>query len=231
MSMFNSAELISDLKALNKISQTLNRAVDVQTALESSLQQLVQLMGLETGWIFINNPDATDRWAGRGFELGATVKLPPALDLESKNAWDKGCNCQAYCRDGQLDEAYNEVRCSRLAESIGERNGLGVHATTPLKSGSRVLGILNVAAKDWESFDDRTLTLLTTVGDQMGTAMERALFHDMLSEQYIQEQSALLALSQKLLKRSSLEGLETFIVSEARRLLDVDAMRHSPTGY
>ena len=221
--MSNSAELVSDLKALNKISQTLNRAVDVRTALESSLHQLVKLMGLETGWIFIHNPAAAERWAGRGFELGAYVDLPPALAIENNHVWDKGCNCQTFCTDGKLDEAYNEVRCSRLAESIGDRRDLGIHATTPLKSGSRILGILNVVAKDWESFDDRSLTLLTTVGDQMGVAMERALLHDMLSEQYFQEQSALLALSQKLLKRSTLEGLETFIVSEARRLLDVDA--------
>ena len=65
--MSNKTTLISDLKTLNQIAQTLNRAVDVRTALQSSLEQLVQLMGLETGWIFIHEPAALERWAGRGF--------------------------------------------------------------------------------------------------------------------------------------------------------------------
>ena len=221
--MSDTSKLIGDLEALNKISQTLNRAVDVRTALESSLPQLVQLMGLETGWIFVHNPLAENRWAGRGYELAAHYQLPPSLVLENRSAWDKGCNCQAYCNKGELSEAYNEVRCSRLAESIGARNGLYVHASTPLQSGSKVLGILNVAAPTWESFDERALTLLTTVGAQMGVALERAQLHDMLSEQRLQEQSALLAMSQNLLRRSSLEGLESFIVNETLKLIDVDA--------
>jgi sigma-B regulation protein RsbU (phosphoserine phosphatase) len=221
--MSNKTTLISDLKILNQIVQTLNRAVDVRTALESSLEQLVQLMGLETGWIFIHEPAAFERWAGRGFQLAAHYQLPPALDLLSKDAWDKGCSCQNHYDKGSLDEAYNEIRCSRLAESKGDRHGLSVHASSPLQSGSRVLGILNIAAKDWASFDERTLAMLTTVGAQIGIALERARLHDMLRKQRIQEQSALLTFSQKLLRGSSLESLEMFIVDEARRLLDVDA--------
>ncbi len=221
--MIENSELINDLKALNKISQTLNRALDVRTALESSLQQLVQLMGLKTGWIFVDKPASVNRWAGPGYELAAHYQLPPALDLERREAWDKGCNCQASCKKGELNEAYNEVKCSRLKESKGERNGLSVHASTPLQSGSKILGILNVAAPTWDSFNERALALLTTVGEQMGVTLERAQLHDMLRERRVQEQSALLALSEKLLKRSSLEGLEYFIVNETQKLLHVDA--------
>jgi len=221
--MSNKTTLISDLKTLNQIAQTLNRAVDVRTALESSLKQLVQLMGLETGWIFIHDPAAVERWEGRGFKLAAHYKLPPAIDLLNKDAWDKGCSCQNSCKLGKLDEAYNEIHCSRLAESIGDRHGLSVHASTPLQSSTRVLGILNVAATEWASFNERTLEILTTVGAQIGIALERARLHDMLREQRVQEQSALLIFSQKLLRGSSLESLEVFIVDEARRLLNVDA--------
>ncbi len=221
--MIESSKLINDLVALNKISQTLNQALDVRTALESSLQQLVTLMGLETGWIFVSHPASVNRWAGPGFELAAHFRLPPALDLARRDAWDKGCKCQAHCKNGELNQAYNEVRCSRLSESTGERNGLSVHASTPLQSGSKVLGILNVAAADWESFDERALALLTMVGEQMGVALERAQLHDMLTERRVLEQSALLTLSERLLRRSSLEGLESFIVNETLNLLEVDA--------
>ncbi len=221
--MNSKAAEISDLKTLNQIANTLNQTVDVRSALESALAQLVKLMGLETGWLFVYEPSAVERWAGPGFQLAAHVQLPPALELTSKEAWDKGCSCQSHCIRGSLNEAYNEIRCSRLAEAKGNREGLLVHASTPLMSGSRTLGILNIAAGEWSSFDERSLAVLTTVGAQIGVALERAKLHDMLREQRVQEQSALLTFSQHLLRGSSLDSLQAFIVDEARRLLNVDA--------
>lgn len=224
------SDLISDLEKLNEISLTLNQSADVQTALNSSLAQLVELMGLETGWIFVMDPAATDRWGGRGFRLSAHYNLPPALSVTNPAAWDKNCDCQGLCRDGMLQSAYNEVRCSRLGHVSGERNDLAVHATAPLRSGDRVLGILNVAAPDWNSFTPRSLSLLSNVGNQMGITLERARLFDALQEQRIHEQAALLDLSQQLLSRRDLDDLMTFIVEEVRTQLSAEACAVLLTG-
>lgn len=222
--MSTQSDLIVDLQTLNQISQTLNQATDVPTALNTSLAQLVDLMGLETGWVFVLDSTATDRWGGRGFRLAAHHNLPPALAVTNPDAWDKNCDCQSMCREGKLGAAYNEVRCSRLAEIAGERNRLAVHATTPLRAGERVLGILNVAAPSWDAFTPRSLTLLSNVGSQMGIALERARLYDALQVQRIQEQATLLDLSQQLLSRRDLDDLMAFIVSEVRALLKADAV-------
>lgn len=217
------AALLNDLNLLNRVAMTLNRAVDVRSALDFALAQLVQSLNLETGWIFVRSPAALKRWAGRGFVLAAHYQLPPALALDRAEAWDKGCSCQSLCLKGELDAAYNEVHCSRLAEAEGDKHGLAVHASVPLSTGEQVLGILNVAAPSWAAFDERSLGLLSTVGSQMGIALERAQLHDMLRERRFQEQEALLALSQKLLRQSSTEGLEAFLVTEVQRLLGASA--------
>lgn len=222
-SMTAPSDLIADLQALNDISLTLNQFADVQSALNSSLAQLIELMGVETGWIFVVDPAASDRWAGRGFRLAAHHKLPPALALTNPEAWNKSCDCQALCQSGALGEAYNEVHCSRLGSVTGERHGLAVHATTPLRAGGRVLGILNVAAPDWSHFTPRSLSLLTNVGNQIGIALERSRLFDALQEQRIHEQAALLDLSQQLLSRRDLDDLMAFIVEEVRRQLAADA--------
>jgi len=221
--MEESSELIVDLQTLNQISQVLNQASDVQTALNTSLAQLVDLMGLETGWVFLLDPSATDRWGGRGFRLAAHYNLPPAMAVTNPDAWDKNCDCQSLCLAGKLTGAYNEVRCSRLAGAIGERNELIVHASTSLRAGERVLGILNVAAPSWSSFTPRSLTLLSTVGSQMGIALERARLFDALQIQRIHEQATLLDLSQQLLSRRDLDDLMNFLVDEVRELLKADA--------
>jgi sigma-B regulation protein RsbU (phosphoserine phosphatase) len=228
--MTNQSDLILDLQTLNQISQTLNQATDVHAALNTSLAQLVDLMGMETGWVFVRDDAATDRWAGRGFRLAAYTNLPAALAVTNPDAWDKGCDCQSLCRDNKLTGAYNEVRCSRLGGLAGQRNGLFVHATTPLRAGDRVLGILNVAAPAWSAFTPRSLTLLSNVGSQMGIALERARLFDALQEQRIHEQATLLDLSQQLLARRDLDDLMNYLVAEVRGLLAADACALLLTG-
>jgi sigma-B regulation protein RsbU (phosphoserine phosphatase) len=217
-------ELIDDLKTLNDISQTLNRAVEVSGALDDALVRLIELMGLDSGWIFLRDESATEKWWGTGYVLAAHHNLPPALALDLEAAWKGGCDCQGFCNVGKLVEGYNEVRCSRLSEVAGDRRELLVHASAPLISGANTLGILNVAAPEWESFDVRSLALLTNAGTHIGVALERARLFDMLKERRIHEQTALLELSNQLLAKTQLDDLMQFIVSEVQRLQQVDAV-------
>ena len=215
--------MIENLATLNRIAETLNRAVDVRAVLNTALAQLVELMGLESGWIFVRDPTAQDRWWGSGYVLAAHHGLPPALDLDLAGPWEGGCDCQNLCNQGKLTEAYNEVRCSRLAEASGDRRGLRVHASAPLRAGDEILGILNVAGPDWASFDPQALALLTNVGNQMGIALERARLFDLLRAQRIHEQATLLDLSNQLLARRDMADLMAFLVEETKRLLQADA--------
>jgi len=219
----NDSRLIEDLNTLNQIAVTLNSAVDVNNALDDSLQQLVELLGLKTGWVFLRQPDAQERWNGRGYTLAAHHQLPPAIAPHVPEAWDKDCDCQSLCNKGKLDAAYNEVRCSRLGEVSGDRHDLVIHASVPLRARDEVLGILNVAAPSWDAFDERTLALLTNVGQQMGVALERARLYDMMQEQHIHEQATLLRLSNQLLSRLDLDVLLSFLLREVLQLQDLDA--------
>lgn len=215
--------LIDDLNTLNQIGETLNKAADVRGALDNALSRLVELIGLETGWIFLVKPEAQELWAGRGFVLAAHHNLPSSLVTDNPDAWEKGCDCQGLCLRDRLNEAYNEVRCSRLAETTGDRGGLTVHASAPLRSGRQVLGILNVAAPTWESFSPRALALLTNVGGQMGVALERARLFDLLQEKRLNEQSVLLDMSEQMLRQMDLDDITDYLVKKVRLLLHVDA--------
>ncbi|MEZ4518287.1 MAG: GAF domain-containing protein [Chloroflexota bacterium] len=221
--METEAELIHDLETLNEIVQTLNQSVDMQGALDRSLGRLLELMGLETGWVFMVDPLSTDRWGGRGFRLAAHQNLPPGMAVTRPEAWDKDCDCQELCLKGELAEACNEVHCSRLGSISGDRRNLTVHASVPLRSGNQIMGILNVAATDWSAFTPRALALLSNVGAQMGIAIERSRLFDLTQQRRVHEQMALLDLSQQLLGRRELNDLMEYIVDEARTLVEADA--------
>lgn len=221
--MSTETDQIDKLTKLNYISETLNQAVDVRGVLDDTLGHLVELMGLESGWIFIKDETAQEQRWGSGYVLAAHHNLPPALDVETSPAWDGSCACQEMCRQECPDLAYNEVRCSRLKHVTGERRGLALHASTPLRARDRILGILNVAAPDWSSFSPQALALLTNVGSQMGLALERARLFDLLQERRIHEQAALLDFSQQLLGQHKLDDLMAYLVREVRQMLDIDA--------
>jgi GAF domain-containing protein len=127
------------------------------------------------------------------------------------------------CSGASLERACNQVQCSRLLHASGENRGLAVHASVPLLAGDRSLGILNVAAPAWSSFSPEALTLLTNVGQQIGVALERARLYDLLQEQRVQEQAALLELSNQLLGRLDLDELIDFLVDRVREMLQADA--------
>ena len=215
-------DIVKDLKALNQIIETLNRTVDVRDALDSALKSLLQVMGLETGWIFLRDPDNTDLWGGRGYTLAAHRNLPPAIASDQADAWEKGCDCQGYCDHGRLTGAYNELYCTRLEEARGDRRGLVVHASAPLRSGNSILGILNVAAPDWSSFSPRALAFLNNVGNHMGVALERARLYDLMRERRIHEQRTLLEFSDQMLRRLDLQDLINHLVAEIPRLLNAE---------
>lgn len=212
-----------DLAALNQISEALNREADVKGALSSALDHLVALMGLETAWIALVNNPPLDQPGIAGFSLGAHCNLPPGLAPDRAEVWNRSCTCQDLMRAGELTQAYTEIDCSRLANARSEGAGLKVHASTPLVSGDRELGILNIAAKDWTAFTPRSLALLTLVGNQIGVALERAQLFDLVQEQRHSEQAVLLVFSRQLLTGLGQETLTKLLVNEVTSLLGADA--------
>jgi sigma-B regulation protein RsbU (phosphoserine phosphatase) len=221
--MPNSDDLIEKLTTLNQISDTLNQAVDVRSVLDDTLARLVELMGLETGWIILQDPQSRDLGEADSFALAAHYNLPPALSPDNASAWEGTCACRELAATGDLTNAYNEVYCSRLSRAGGDSRGLAVHASALLHAGDRVLGMLNVAAADWGSFSPQALSLLTNVGSQLGIALERAQLFDLVRDQRWHEQESLLGLSRQLLSHLDLSDLIEHVVHEVRRLLSADA--------
>jgi serine phosphatase RsbU (regulator of sigma subunit) len=221
--MSSESDSIEQLRTLNQIAETLNRAVDVRSMLNDTLALLVKLMGLETGWIFLKDPTAGDGHEGGGYVLAAHYNLPPALDVATSGAWGGTCDCQERCDEVCETEAHNILRCGRLAGVQGDRRGLALHASAPLHSGDRSLGILNVAGPDWSSFSTQALTLLANVGSQIGVALERARLYDLLQDQRVQEQVEMVEFTNQLLGRSDLDDLLNYLVERTREILHADA--------
>jgi signal transduction histidine kinase len=157
------------LEILKDIAEALNETTDISQAMEAILPRLSGVLGLSTAWAFRFDPKR-----GSFVEVGASG-LPPALACDDaaplKTGW---CECQDQFVSGKLDTAVNIVRCSRLRDAVGDKAGLTYHASVPLRSKGKPLGILNVAAAGHSVFTKPALDLLTAIGHHVAVAVDRA---------------------------------------------------------
>lgn len=162
-----------ELSILNTIAQALNREVDLARALHVTLAQVADLLDLHTGWVWLLHPDT-----GASY-LAAAQNLPPAL-ADKPQHMEGWCYCLDTFRSGDLDGAanVNVVTCSRLSGLVDGTAGLRYHASIPLYAHGKQLGVLNVVSPNWRKLDPADLSLLHTIGDLLGIAIERARLYD-----------------------------------------------------
>lgn len=213
------------LETLIEISTTLNEAVDLHTALRSSLERLVRLMGLSTGWIFLLNEDDPDQPAR--LIHTADFQLPPALAADDAALLKPGgCACQTLFEKDKLKKAINIVECSRIEDARtqnGDVAGLRRHASVPIHAHDRMIGILNIASPEHHHFDEEDLQMMTLVGNQIGLAAERARLYDLIHAQRVTEQAALLKLSNALLSSNDLQDVMDQVVQMVADVLNADS--------
>jgi two-component system NarL family sensor kinase len=155
---------------LKVIAETLNNGVSLRQTLESTLPLVIELLQLHTGWLFLQDERLE-------FGLVTSHELPPALAYPGP-PWEDECECQRLARAGSLRGGAQVVECSRLRSATGDRQGLAYHASIPLIKGERMLGIMNVATSDWALFTPQDIEILTAIGHQVATAIERTQLAD-----------------------------------------------------
>ena len=165
---------VSDLAVLDAVAEALNTAPDVESALTRTLTLVAERLGLQTGWVWLRDPDS------ERFYNAADYNLPPFLQ-QPVQMTGEGCDCIWECRRGSLTPRNVDVmECSRLRRAIRrnlaaeETAGLRYHATIPLTFGDRPLGIMNLTGPSWRKLTPRELRLLSTVAYQAGGAVERS---------------------------------------------------------
>ncbi|MFT4417303.1 GAF domain-containing sensor histidine kinase [Fredinandcohnia humi] len=162
---------LQKLQTLKVIAETLNQANDLYSMLRQVLQELLEVTGLETGWLFLIDEKGD-------YQLVADYNLPPALTWDQKKPMCEGiCWCVDKYNKGRLTRAANIMECKRLEDAIiynwGETNCITHHATVPLSAGDEKFGLLNVASPNKTHFSNAELALLESVAYQIGTAIKR----------------------------------------------------------
>jgi two-component system NarL family sensor kinase len=153
---------------LYEIASNLNREFSLPAALRVSLEKTVQLLNLETGWIWLVQTDV------KSVYLAASYNLPPALSNhpERLSGW---CFCIEKYLSDNISKARNisEITCSRLKNIKSGTRDLKFHATIPITTNGQKVGLINLVSKETQKLNEQQLSLLNTISELIGIAIQR----------------------------------------------------------
>jgi serine phosphatase RsbU (regulator of sigma subunit) len=189
------------LRALSQIVEQLNSSVNIKTALDSILRTLLKIMNLQTGWVSMLTDShlsvlPMEDPPSHGFALVAAHGLPPGLEQDDCRSLRKppACHCQHLLKVGRLTRPVNIVECTRLRDSEqagGNNQDLVFHASVPLISQGKPIGVINVATKEWRLLNNADLHFLSMIGTQIVVALERAHFYEVAEARRIRAENEL----------------------------------------
>jgi two-component system NarL family sensor kinase len=166
-----------DLEIIASIAEALNSAPTVQGLLERTLDVIAKELDLDTGWVWLVDPETGHIYSA------AARNLPPFLQ-EPVRMTGASCWCIEQFRHGELEPRNIDVMgCSRLRPAVNEHRddltrSIAHHASVPLYFQKKPLGIMNITAPSMRRLSARELRLLSTIGFQLGVAIERARLAD-----------------------------------------------------
>jgi signal transduction histidine kinase len=160
---------------VNTIAMAIGQPLELRELLDIALHKALELPGLDSGGVFLVDDRAQElvfvahHGLSQGFVQAAErIKLGEGITGRA-----------AISGEPIIVENFSEIPRSSRMIAIKEE-GIQFHASVPLKSRGRVLGVMNLSSKSRRSFTPQEVTFLTTIGQQIGVAIENARLYQQM---------------------------------------------------
>ena len=165
-----------DLSAINAISKTLSSSIELKEILQNTLAQVLQIMNIETGWIYLL--DEKKQTLKCAYSYGLSDQVAQSIKELKLGEGIAG----RVAKSGLpiiIENASIDPRISSLAF---KKEGIRSFASIPLQSRTRLIGVMNIGSYGQRTISPDDERLLITIGVHMGTVMENILLFQEISE-------------------------------------------------
>ena len=198
--MFKGCE--DEIMALARLSAMVNGTLDFAEVLDNAMKSVEELMDAEASSIFEVDYErdelffrlARGKWGNKAQEIRLSMG-------EGIAGWVALNGSPLLVPDVDRDKRF----CTRLDEYTGFKTRS--IACVPIKHKGCLIGVLEVLNKQGGPFDERDLTILTIVSNQIGIAMENARLYQRLQEKFALTADELKKTQQKLIQGERLISL------------------------
>ncbi len=166
------------LMALNAIGELLGQAVALEDGLTAALLKITELFALGTAAVyFLDQPSGVlKRAAAVGYESESARRNAPMQIAAS--LLDQIRQTRATLLSGSLPALPEGIR------ELHHKEGIQVSQVVVLWAKDRVMGILVVGNRDMRAFTTAELNLLSAVGNQIATTIDKSLLLEKTREAY-----------------------------------------------
>ncbi len=185
------ADRTKELAALNTIAAVVSGSLDLQEILNNALDKTLEVTRIKAGGIYLLDEEA--RLLTVVAQRGFSPKFVAEIDRLEIGEGFSGRVVQS----GQPLVAKDISLDPRLTRMAVKEEGLRSLASVPLSSKGKVLGTLFAVNYGYREFTDEDVELLTSIGRQIGVAIENA--HLFESERQRRQEATLLAEVAKLI--------------------------------
>jgi nitrate/nitrite-specific signal transduction histidine kinase len=166
------ADRTRELAVMNAIISVASQSLDIQEILEDALNKTVEQMGFEAGAAFRLEPASATfiLVSQQGFGPAAAADLAPGCPVTSQiSSADRRFTVTTL----EIGAMQDDELCSRLAQS-----GFRMLVCVPLSTKGRDLGLFLLGKRDLNPLSPEELSLLSSIGQQIGVAMENARLYE-----------------------------------------------------
>lgn len=164
------------LLALNTVTETVNRSVELDYVLQTALDKATELLNTSQGWVYMLEGNRMVLKCSKGTTMDFLDTV--AEEQPSPSTW--------------LHQP--RVERERLTENMGlihldfKNQGVQFWASIPLRAKETVSGALVVAGNDYEMFTSKQAELMEAFGNQISVALNNAQLFERLrksEQQYV----------------------------------------------
>jgi signal transduction histidine kinase/predicted hydrocarbon binding protein len=209
------ADRTRELSALHDVTAVASESLELKRVLERSLSRVLTVMGCEMGAIHL-----LEEKEGM-LRLAASQGIPSAILDEMAPVPVEGGLAGWAVEHGEL------LVVPHIA--IGPRPLIAIPAAdtqayvgAPMRARSRVLGVLSVVGPTGQQFSVEEVSLLSSIADEVGVAVENARLFDAERERRRQTDTLLQAAS-VVTSTLELDELLTRILDQLRRVVSYDS--------
>jgi nitrate/nitrite-specific signal transduction histidine kinase len=181
------ADRTQELSTLNAIAATVSQSLDLDRILNLALEKTLQAMAIEAGGIYLLEKETgtLKLAAQRGFSPQAV----PEIDRLQVGEGFSG----PVVESGEPLVVADVSADPRLTRMVLRKEGLHSLTVIPLSSRGKVLGTLFAITHDTREFTEQDVQLLTSIGNQIGVAVENARLYEQAQQSAIIEERGRLA--------------------------------------
>lgn len=164
------AQRNTELAAQNAIAATTSQSLDLNTLLNTALDAVMRVLEMDVGSIFLLEAD-NETMMLQVHRGGATMET--AIESVDQSRMNRCISFQAVADMQPMLLDMSDASTKRPPPFIVEED-LQTMASTPLVSGGKTVGALNLGARRPHAISPQELELLTAIGRQIGIAVENA---------------------------------------------------------